>query len=75
MDKEVLTIEEVAEIFSVSKRTIYNLLKAKELPGVKIGGQWRFLKEDLMKIFATKTDKNKRELNYDRKNTDEDSCC
>lgn len=51
MDKEILTIEEVAEMFSVTKRTIYSLVNENILPGVKIGGQWRFLKKDLMKIF------------------------
>ncbi len=66
MNKEVLTIDEVAEMFSVSKRTIYNLLKDNELPGVKIGGQWRFLKEDLMKVFVNDTNHNRRELDYDR---------
>jgi excisionase family DNA binding protein len=53
MQKEILTIDEVARMFSVSKRTIYTLLQEKELPGVKIGGQWRFLKKDLLRIFTS----------------------
>ena len=58
LKKEVLTIDEVADLFSVSKRTIYNLLKEKDLPGVKIGGQWRFLRKDLMQVFKNQYLKN-----------------
>ncbi len=54
MEKEILTIDEVAEMFSVSKRTVYTLLKENTLPGVKIGGQWRFLKKDLLQVFLLK---------------------
>ncbi len=53
MEKEILTIEEVANMFSVSKRTVYTLLKENILHGVKIGGQWRFLKKDLLKVFLS----------------------
>lgn len=56
--KEILTIDEVATLFSVSKRTIYSLLKENELPGVKIGGQWRFLRKDLMQVFTNQYLKN-----------------
>ena len=58
LKKEILTIDEVADLFSVGKRTIYNLLKENELPGVKIGGQWRFLRKDLMQVFTNQYLKN-----------------
>ena len=60
MEKEILTIEEVSAMFKVCKRTIYNLLRDNKLPGVKIGGQWRFLRKDLMKIFMQDINNNKR---------------
>ena len=63
LKKEILTIDEVAELFSVSKRTIYNLLKENELPGVKIGGQWRFLRKELMQVFANQYLKNESDEN------------
>ncbi len=62
MDKEVLTIDEVANMFSVSRRTVYNLLKEKVLPGVKIGGQWRFLKKDLLRVFKEQSNQKGTEL-------------
>jgi excisionase family DNA binding protein len=39
--KAVFTIGEVAEILRVHPTTIYRLLKRKQLPGFKVGGNWR----------------------------------
>ncbi len=49
--KEILNIDEVAETLHVSSRTVYNLLKSGKIPGIKIGGQWRFSREEIMKMF------------------------
>ena len=42
-----LTIEEVAEWLNVNPKTIYRLLQRKEIPGFKVGGQWRVNQEML----------------------------
>ena len=39
--RTVFTILEVAEQLSLSRRTIYNLIRAREIPAIKIGGQYR----------------------------------
>jgi excisionase family DNA binding protein len=41
MSTEILTPPEVAEKLKISERTVLNLLRSGEIPGVKIGGQWR----------------------------------
>jgi len=41
---EVLTTRELAEYLRLSERSIYRLLERGEIPAVKVGGQWRFLK-------------------------------
>ena len=38
----VMTISEVAEYLKVHNSTIYRLLKRGQLPGFKIGSDWRF---------------------------------
>jgi excisionase family DNA binding protein len=38
----MLTVEEVADYLRVSRSTICRLLKRKELPGFKVGSDWRF---------------------------------
>ena len=36
-----LTLEEAAALLQVSKRTIQRLVRRREMPGLKVGGQWR----------------------------------
>jgi excisionase family DNA binding protein len=43
----ILTPEEVAAYLRVAPQTAYRLLRSGELPGVKIGKQWRILRVDL----------------------------
>lgn len=44
---ELLTVGEVAEILSVSDRTVRRLCASGELPHIYIGSQLRFEKTDL----------------------------
>lgn len=41
---EVLTLEELAAYLKVSETTAYALVRSGELPGRKVGREWRFLK-------------------------------
>ena len=43
----VLTLAEVAAYLKVTERTIYRLAGAKKIPAFKVGGVWRFRKEDI----------------------------
>lgn len=45
----LLKIEEVAEYLKMHKITVYRLIKDNGLPGIKIGGEWRFRESDLVK--------------------------
>ena len=49
-DIKVYTTEEVLGILKVSKRTLYNYLKANQIKAVKCGREWRFT-EDAIKEF------------------------
>jgi excisionase family DNA binding protein len=42
-----LTTEDVLGYLKVTPRTIYRLIRAGELPAVRIGRQWRFRQTDL----------------------------
>jgi len=39
---KVMTVNELAEYLRVHRSTIYRLLKKGQLPGFKIGSDWRF---------------------------------
>lgn len=45
--EDLLTMDDAAQFLGVSKPTLYRLLSANELKGVKVGRQWRFRKADL----------------------------
>jgi excisionase family DNA binding protein len=42
-----LTTDEVLEYLNINQRTIYRLIKARKLPAVRVGRQWRFRKRDI----------------------------
>ena len=44
-----LTLAEAAAILQVSKRTIFRMIQKKELPALKVGGQWRLRESQFRK--------------------------
>jgi len=53
VDKEILTMEEAADLFGVSIKTFIKLLKEEQVPGRKIGREWRFSRLALIDWLAT----------------------
>jgi SOS regulatory protein LexA len=47
MTQDILTIDEVADYLKVNIRTVYRMLKGKEVPAFKVRNQWRFKKDDV----------------------------
>jgi excisionase family DNA binding protein len=43
----VLSVQELAEYLRVGPATIYRLLKRRELPGYRVGSEWRFNLESI----------------------------
>lgn len=39
---EILTIPELAALLKIAEKTVYVLAQRGDLPGFKVGGQWRF---------------------------------
>jgi len=46
-DHQLLTVEEAAAHLRLNPQTVYRLLRAGKLPGVKVGRQWRVRLVDL----------------------------
>lgn len=58
MSDEILTIQELAEYLKLNEKTAYRLAGEGKLPGFKVGGSWRFKREDIEAwIEANKNDK------------------
>ncbi|HAS8262213.1 helix-turn-helix domain-containing protein [Vibrio parahaemolyticus] len=49
MNDQILTLKEVAAYLKLAEKTAYRLVSEGKLPGFKVGGSWRFKKEDLDK--------------------------
>jgi excisionase family DNA binding protein len=47
IEAEILTIKEISDYLKVTERTIYRLATAKQMPAFKIGGSWRFSRQDI----------------------------
>ncbi|HCE3704267.1 TPA: helix-turn-helix domain-containing protein [Vibrio parahaemolyticus] len=47
MTDQILTLQEVAEYLKLAEKTAYRLAAEGKLPGFKVGGAWRFKREDL----------------------------
>ena len=47
MTKEIMDLKEVAGYLSFSQKKLYNLVKDRKIPFARIGGQYRFVKEDI----------------------------
>lgn len=46
-EPDVLTIHELAALLRVGLKTAYTLTQNGEVPGFKVGGQWRFRRRDI----------------------------
>src|ERR1051325_4039821 len=47
MATELLSIRQLAEYLTVSEKTVHRMLDRGELPGVRVGVQWRFRRSDI----------------------------
>ena len=55
---QIMTPKEAAKYLGLHRITIYRLIKKCELPGFKIGGQWRFKKDLLDEWIVSKIEGN-----------------
>ncbi len=52
-DDKALTTEDACHFLSISRQTLYKLVKSKRIPGRKVGDSYRFLKSDLVRYFKS----------------------
>ena len=52
---DILTISDVANLFKVTEKTLYGLAQKGDLPGFKVGGQWRFQRAAIDSWIQVKT--------------------
>ena len=47
MQTDILTIKEVSAYLKITKKTAYRLTAEGKIPGFKVGGAWRFRKQEI----------------------------
>ena len=60
MADEILDIKQAAEYLQIKERTLYRLVGEGEIPGIKVGGQWRCSKKCLDSMFLKVTERKPR---------------
>jgi excisionase family DNA binding protein len=55
MSENILTIRDVADLLKMNEKTVYKLAAAAKIPGVKVGGSWRFDRTTLSTWLKTRT--------------------
>ena len=62
MSDPILTLKEVAAYLKLAEKTAYRLASEGKLPGFKVGGSWRFKREDIL-IWIEEKKRNNKNLN------------
>lgn len=57
MSDEIMDIRSAAKYLQIKERTLYRLVGDGEIPGIKVGGQWRFSRKCLEEMFLSNTKK------------------
>lgn len=55
MDRDIMTVQEVAQYLRLNDVTVYRLARKGEIPAIKIGGSWRFRKDLIDEWFKRAT--------------------
>ena len=58
--KNLLDVEDLAKYLKLKKQTIYNWLNQRKISGMKIGGVWRFDKQEIDKWLKSQARKSKK---------------
>ena len=53
-DSEIMTIREVAAYLRLAEKSVYRYAAEGKIPGVKIGGAWRFRRDEIEEYTKTK---------------------
>jgi PAS domain S-box-containing protein/excisionase family DNA binding protein len=52
---QFMTATEASEFLKIKIDTIYNLVEKNDLPGAKVGGQWRFIDTEIIDWFKSRS--------------------
>jgi excisionase family DNA binding protein len=59
-DHDILTMKEMCDLLHVHPSTVYKLVREGELPAFRIGSDWRFRTDTILRWMAEKSDASSR---------------
>ena len=59
--RNLLDVDDLAKYLKLQKQTIYNWLNQRKISGMKIGGVWRFDKQEIDKWLKSQSRKSKKQ--------------
>jgi excisionase family DNA binding protein len=51
-DDDILTVREISNLLRLHSATVYKLVKQGKIPSFRIGSEWRFRKDVIMRWMA-----------------------
>jgi excisionase family DNA binding protein len=60
MNLEVLTIRELADLLKINEKTAYKLAAGGKIPGFKVGGSWRFERQEIANWIKHKVEEQRK---------------
>jgi excisionase family DNA binding protein len=54
-DRDILTVKEISDLLRLHPATVYRLVKQGKIPSFRIGSEWRFRKDVIMRWMAQRT--------------------
>ena len=54
-DQDILTVKELCELLRLHPSTVYKLVREGKIPGFRIGNEWRFRRDVIMRWMAEKS--------------------
>lgn len=48
-DREIMTIEQVADFLQLNYYTVYRMVTSGKIPASKIGRNWRIMRKDILR--------------------------
>ena len=64
-EPDVLTVEQLAELLQIDEKTVRTLAASGELPGRKLGSQWRFSRQAVLEWLAAGDGRKRRSAGFE----------
>lgn len=60
MNADIMTIAEVSAFLKIAEKTAYRLALEGKIPGFKVGGSWRFRRDEIEKFTKAQGSKERK---------------